>query len=382
MRILINTSNLYFGGGVQVAVSFIKELVTLKEQHLYTLLISPVIKQQLLEISFPKNFHFRLIKDSPSSLLNRISVVKQLNSVEEEASPDIVFTVFGPSYWRPKSIHISGFADGWVYNQDSIAYNKLPFFKRLKMRLRVQYKLFYLKKTTDYFILETKDAANKLSKILTKKYDDFFVVGNTYSDIFNDELYIQNDYKNYIHLNNNINEFKLMYVAHNHPAKNLSILNEVIPYLKKYNIRFVLTIDNKSYNRMFSNREIREKIQNLGAIDLSACPSVYNQCDALFAPTLLETFSAAYPEAMKMQKPILTSDFSFARTICKDAALYFNPIDPRDIAQKIISLIEDKNLQKKLIQNGISAVQEFETANSRAKKYIMICNRLVKGINV
>ena len=65
------------------------------------------------------------------------------------------------------------------------------------------------------------------------------------------------------------------------------------------------------------------------------CPKLYNQADAMFLPTLLETFSASYPEAMKMERPILTSDLDFAKDICGDAALYFNPLDSYDIANKI-----------------------------------------------
>ena len=123
-------------------------------------------------------------------MLTRFKIIKELEKIENKVNPDIVFTIFGPSYWRPKNKHIMGFADGWVYNQDSIAYDRIRFFKRLKMRLLVQYKIYYLKKNADYFVLETQDAVSKLSKILRLNNNNFFVVGNTYSAIFDNMDYL------------------------------------------------------------------------------------------------------------------------------------------------------------------------------------------------
>ena len=62
---------------------------------------------------------------------------------------------------------------------------------------------------------------------------------------------------------------------------------------------------------------------------------------------------------MKMQKPILTSDLSFAKDICQDSALYFDPLNPKDIAEKIIRLSADKELQNQLIGNGLERLKQF-----------------------
>ena len=50
----------------------------------------------------------------------------------------------------------------------------------------------------------------------------------------------------------------------------------------------------------------------------------------IFLPTLLKVFIAAYPEAMKIEKPIMTSNYSFATDVCQDSALYFDPLDSKD----------------------------------------------------
>jgi glycosyltransferase involved in cell wall biosynthesis len=364
------------GGGLQVALSFINELKRLDNNHEYFIFLSLAVEKQLDKQIFSEKFHFYTIKRSPSSLKTRKQIVKQLDDLEDDISPDVVFSIFGPSYWKPKATHIVGFADGWVYNPDSIAFDRLSILKRLKMRLQGKYKSYYLKKDTDYFVMETEDAKHKLSETMKIDKENIFVVGNTYSSIFDDRQF-QNEQNNfYLKLDDQTeDEFRLMYIAHNHVNKNIKIINDILPLLEDNNIKFVLTLDEESYQTLFPHPT--NKIINIGVIAQKSCPSVYEQCDALFSPTLLETFSAAYPEAMKMQKPILTSNYSFATDTCKDAALYFDPLDPKDIADKIKQLVKDKNLQTQLIEKGSERLKKFETARSRAEKYIEICEKIV-----
>lgn len=377
MKILINTSNLYVGGGLQVALSFINELKDLNTHNEYYIFLSQATNKQIDQKEFTGNFYFYLIEKSPASLKTRKTIVAKLNSLEEYIKPDIVFSVFGPSYWKPKAKHLLGFADGWFYNPESVAYNRLPLLKRIKMRLHVKYKSYYLKRDADYYVLETLDAKNKFSKVIDIDKSKAFVVGNTYSSIFDEDEWIQSNYEYFINLpKKQDNEFRLIYITHNHPNKNLTSINKILPLLDGFNINFFLTLDDVSYRTLFP--VLAKNVINLGPIPQKSCPSVYKQCDALFAPTLLETFSAAYPEAMKMGKPILTSNYSFAKDVCQDAALYFDPLDPKDMIKKIKMLVRDKALLNKLAEKGRKRVKKFESARTRAEKYIAICENLVK----
>ena len=79
-----------------------------------------------------------------------------------------------------------------------------------------------------------------------------------------------------------------------------------------------------------------------------------------------------------MKKPIITSDLGFAQNVCKDAAVYFDPCNPVDIIDKMISLYEDKDLQRKIINNGIEIVKKINSANQRASSILGICKNLIK----
>lgn len=377
MKLLINTSNLYVGGGVQVALSFINELKELKDDNEYFIFLSQSINKQINFQKFSKKIKFYLIEKSPASLATRKKVTNQLTILESQIKPDIVFSIFGPTYWKPKAKHVMGFAVPWVLQKKSVAYAELSFLKYLKMRLWVEYVSYYTKRDASHYIIETEDGKNKLANALSIKKEKIFVVGNSYSAVFNDPQYLSKNSPDYIQLPpKKGTEFRLLLISHNHPNKNLKIINQVIPLLEKHNVKFVLTIDEVSFDLLFPNKP--KQVLNLGPVTQKSCPSLYEQCDAMFLPTLLETFSASYPEAMKMKVPILTSNYSFAKDVCHKAALYFDPLNPRDIVDKIKTLISSKTLQKSLITKGIEQLKNFETAKSRAEKYIAISKNLIE----
>ena len=72
-------------------------------------------------------------------------------------------------------------------------------------------------------------------------------------------------------------------------------------------------------------------------MDISECPSLYRQSTFAFQPTLLECFTATYPEAMRSGKPIVTPDLEFARGLCGGAAVYYDA----ERTDKIISLCKE-----------------------------------------
>ena len=97
----------------------------------------------------------------------------------------------------------------------------------------------------------------------------------------------------------------------------------------------------------------------MGPLKEGELAGYFLNADALFFPSLLESFSATYLEAMHFGLPILTSDLDFARYICGDAALYFNPWNPSDIIEKICILRDNNNLRKKLVDEGRQRISSF-----------------------
>ena len=372
MKIIISTITENVGGGVQVALSIINELKN-EPNNTYFVFLSPNVSKQLDKNEFPSNFYFYDIQFSPSTLRRRNNSIRNIKKLENTIHPDFVFTVFGPSYWKPSAPHICGFALPWMINPDNPIHKKISVFGRFKNWLIKKYKWHHFKNECDYLWCETEDVKIRISKFFDYPLEKIFVLSNTYSAHYTNFL----DSAKKTELKNN-NKLILLTVSAYYLHKNLEIIKKIIPLLINHNLEFEfqLTLPNDIFKSIFSVEE-RKFIKNHGPTLAVDCPMLYHNADVVFLPTLLECFSANYPEAMIMGKPILTSNFSFAKNICENAAIYFNPLDPFDITNKILLMYNDR-IKQQIINFGYNRVKEFPNAKQRVENLLQIFNSLSK----
>lgn len=160
---------------------------------------------------------------------------------------------------------------------------------------------------------------------------------------------------------------KLLYLTHYYVHKNLEIFLPLANLIRKRNLGFklIITIDQKQNEKakLFLESVKRENLEdiiiNLGTIEQEQVSCLYQQCDALLMPTLLETFGLPYLEAMDYSLPILTSDLSFAREVCGESAIFFDPNNEYDILDKIIYLFNEPGVYKSTIIAGKKRLNNF-----------------------
>ncbi|UIJ44436.1 glycosyltransferase [Sphingomonas cannabina] len=155
--------------------------------------------------------------------------------------------------------------------------------------------------------------------------------------------------------------FKFVYPANYYPHKNIDILERVAAELKARDVDvvIVLTIDPKEHEAAgrFLDRikcgNLDDVLINVGRVSAEYIPALYQACDALLMPTLLETFGLPYVEAMDHRKPIVTSDMDFAHAVCGEAALYCDPMDPLSILAAMERVWQDEEVRASLVTNGV-----------------------------
>ncbi|MCR5421173.1 MAG: glycosyltransferase [Lachnospiraceae bacterium] len=356
------------GGGVQVADSVIRELYKFP-QHSFVVVCSSVL-YHIAEEVHSANVKF-VEYDMPFSLQSVLFGRENfLDKLVEEEKIEVVLTVFGPSRWRPKVRHLSGFARSHLLLPES-PYWQMPAGKRnWKQKIKMAIMRRQFGKDADEYYTENAFISERLSQLYPKKR--VYTVTNTYNQVFDEP----GRWIDEIQLDNN-DAFKLLTIASYYPHKNIDIVPEVIDVLNEkhpsFHFQFVVTVDEKKFWAQNEYSEQRAaSLKFIGKISIEQCPSLYKQCDAMFLPTLLECFSASYAEAMRMECPILTSDLGFAHSICKDAACYFNPTSAEDIADNIYKLAADKGLQQSLVAKGKELLPDFDNAEQRVQKLIKI----------
>ena len=292
--------------------------------------------------------------------------------MERDFRPDVVFTVFGPAYVRFETTHVCGFADPWVTHLSRVAIQALPWRPRQWTRVITARKKLFLS-PEDYYCVEAPVAQRGLQRILGIPAGRIRVIPNSFSDVFEQAEQPGARWPG------EKDVIRLFTLANPYPHKNLVIIPPMITELRRLDprreYRFIVTVPEGSdeAHRFWSvadRYETRTRIENAGKLLLQDCPAWYAKSDIVFMPTLLETFSATYPEAMKMKRPIVTTDLDFAHDICGDAALYYTPLSAEHAARQIQRLVADRELYEELVRRGQARVGSFPSPEEKYRMQI------------
>ena len=352
---------------MQVANSFIGELIHY-DRHIFVIVISTEVKS-FLKINLNGYSHLKFIEynNKPSVIKSIFGHNKILSDIENKYSINKVFTIFGPSYWRPKSFHICGFAKPDYIFKESPYFDKISLKEKIVLRLKESIHLIDLKNNADFYITENEVVSERLSKIINKKVE---TVSNTYNQVFlKKEKWIKSNLKL------RKDSFKCLTVTAPYKHKNIEILYDVVNLIKKdfkdLKVDFILTTKPKYYPKLENISNENCRIHFIGNKSMYEVPYLYSISNFMFLPTLLECFSASYCEAMFMKKIILTSDLSFARSTCGEGAIYFDPINSYSIVSAINKAINLSNNQKShLINLAQNKLKTFNSPEERANKYL------------
>lgn len=145
----------------------------------------------------------------------------------------------------------------------------------------------------------------------------------------------------------------LVYTGNLYPHKNVGVLIQAAEKLK-------IPVKIICARTVFANRLPRsEYVLFLGRLTDAEIIRVYQGATAFVFPSLIEGFGLPGLEAMAAGCPVIAASTSCLPEIYGSAAIYFNPHDPQDLADKIITLLGDPKLRQEYITRG----------KLRAKKY-------------
>jgi glycosyltransferase involved in cell wall biosynthesis/2-polyprenyl-3-methyl-5-hydroxy-6-metoxy-1,4-benzoquinol methylase len=182
--------------------------------------------------------------------------------------------------------------------------------------------------------------------------------------------------------------FRFLCLAHCYAHKNIDILLDAAERLPKFSSRAakcVITVapgQHPGARRLLERlrqRGLEGKIENIGPVPSRMLPSVYQGADALIFPTLLESFSRTYLEALHFGLPILTSDRDFAHNLCQDAAVYFDPLDADSVARAMALVMEEADLRRRLVENGLRVLAQSPTWDEITARFVEVLERTTRA---
>lgn len=103
----------------------------------------------------------------------------------------------------------------------------------------------------------------------------------------------------------------------------------------------------------------RDDVIFLGYISDDDLVTLYNGALLLVIPSLYEAFGLTAVEAMACGTPVIASNNAALPEICADAALYFSPTEPEQIAHCIDRALSDSALAQRMRQRGLERAKLF-----------------------
>ena len=360
------------GGGLQVADSVCRQLKSFP-RHYFVVILSSYLRYLGDVIHNYNNVTF--VEYDMSNAIGKILYGrdKTLDRIVKIERIDAVLTIFGPSKWIPRCPHLSGFARAQLLLKNSPHYSQTSIITRLKYYIWT----WAFRRSGKYYYTENSFISENLPS-LVGNHKKVYTVTNYYNQVFDNPREWKYNKLPFF------NGYTILTISSGASHKNLPILERICEMMKvkhpDFDFRFVLTRNEKQC------QWVKEGHKNhfifLGKVDINECPSLYAQANIMFMPTLLECFTATYPEAMRMEVPIVTTDLEFAHGLCGDAACYYSAVDAEAAAEAIYKVATDKEYAHQLTENGKKQLLKFDNYEQRAEKLIHILEEISKESNI
>jgi len=175
----------------------------------------------------------------------------------------------------------------------------------------------------------------------------------------------------------------ILYVGAIQPRKNIKGLIEAYSILPQSFQKELplLIVGYEGWNNKVIDEMIK-KNKNISVLDSvnnnNELAELYKNASIFVFPSFYEGFGFPPLEAMACGCPVVVSNTSSLPEVCGDAAYYVDPYNTESIAEGIMSVIEDTDLRKNMIQKGLERVKLF-TWEKSAHKHQEVFKKALKS---
>jgi glycosyltransferase involved in cell wall biosynthesis len=168
------------------------------------------------------------------------------------------------------------------------------------------------------------------------------------------------------------------------PHKGVEFLLEAVPHLRPS--AHLVVVGSGPWREVLeasaSRQGIADRVTFAGGVPWEELPEYYRAADVGVLPSIsrLEAFGLVGLESMASERPVVLSDIPGVREVIQDgrSGLLSRPTDPRDLAEKINTLIDDPTLRRDMGKRGRQRVLANFTWEVVGKQFRDIYLRLLE----
>ena len=134
----------------------------------------------------------------------------------------------------------------------------------------------------------------------------------------------------------------------------------------------------EAIHEFIRRQSLGDRVKLLGYVDNARLAILYQAASVFLFPSLEEGFGIPVLEAMAGGVPVVTSNLSSMPEVGGEAAVYVDPYDPADIAQKVVRVLEELPLRASLIEKGLARSAGF-TWRRTAEATLAVYDEVLKS---
>lgn len=336
--VLVIAHSVIKGGGINIVCSFIEYLIKKEKKTLVFLPNLPVYKELVKSLSTNNLLDVRWAPSGISRYAYKIRFSKLIGSIILNHQVSRIYSLGNIAYKTKNVDQVVLIQNAFSTLDDKRIWNKFSFRDRIYLKL-MQFSILNNLKYASKIVVQTSTQKLALQKRLKIDNNKIAIVPNHIDllkiGLLNEENVVFDG-----------SSLKLLFLSKYYAHKNFEILKKVCALIneRKLPIQITLTLDeaNKVDSRLLESlKPYSSIISNIGAVQYDKLSEVYSKHHGIFLPTLLESFSGNYIEAMYFEKLIFTSDKDFSREVCGDWANYFDPFSHVEIVDSFQKVLEN-----------------------------------------
>ena len=163
----------------------------------------------------------------------------------------------------------------------------------------------------------------------------------------------------------------LLYPANRWPHKNHDRLFDAFARVRLEHPKLRLVLTGRGHRGL----RLPQGVEDRGHVSVPELVELYRRAAALVFPSLYEGFGQPPLEAMACGCPVAVARSTSLPEVCGDAARYFDPLDPDDMAQAILDVLERP---EPWVERGLRRAALFtwdETARKHEEVYRELSDR-------
>lgn len=129
--------------------------------------------------------------------------------------------------------------------------------------------------------------------------------------------------------------------------------------------------DSERLSRLARALGVGARVYLPGMVPAEDMPALYLRACLVCCPSLEEGFGLPLVEAMAVGVPLLVSDIPAYREVAGEAAVYFDPHRPEQLAERAADVLTDADLRSYLVQLGRERVLRYSWRKAAAETWLV-----------